>query len=304
MTTHEAESIAAICLMAALADGAKAEPERARLKEVFEQLGVSPGVDLYQRVILRRMTLEEAAQPLSTPESRLLAYEMAVCVCDADGGMTDAEHEFLRRLQQALGTPAPEAAQAEAQAAQLAEAPLATTAPPAVDDAAIDQSILRYAILGGAMELLPQSLATMAIVPLQMKLVYDIGRRHGYELDRGHIGELLTVLGIGATTQVLEGFARKFLGGLLGRAAGKTIGRFGGAATGAAMTFATTYALGQVARNYYASGRQLSAADLRSAFADSVEKAKGLYHQYAGEVRSASQSVNTSNLLSSLQDSR
>ncbi len=33
--------------------------------------------------------------------------------------------------------------------------------------------ILRYAIVGGALELLPQTMATLAIIPLQSKMVAD-----------------------------------------------------------------------------------------------------------------------------------
>ncbi|MCK7498350.1 MAG: hypothetical protein MZW92_52755 [Comamonadaceae bacterium] len=51
--------------------------------------------------------------------------------------------------------------------------------------------ILNYAILNGALELLPDSLASMAIIPLQMKMVYRIGKSYGYELDRGHVKDFL-----------------------------------------------------------------------------------------------------------------
>ena len=54
--------------------------------------------------------------------------------------------------------------------------------------------ILNAAIMNGALELLPQSLASMAIIPLQMKLVYRIGTEYGYELDRGHVKDLLAIL--------------------------------------------------------------------------------------------------------------
>lgn len=47
----------------------------------------------------------------------------------------------------------------------------------------LDRTIVNRAILAGGLELLPQSLATMAIVPVQMKLVHEIGRVHGYALD-------------------------------------------------------------------------------------------------------------------------
>ena len=44
--------------------------------------------------------------------------------------------------------------------------------------------ILRYAIFGGALELLPQTLATLAIVPMQTKMVYRPGAQRGFDLDR------------------------------------------------------------------------------------------------------------------------
>ena len=43
----------------------------------------------------------------------------------------------------------------------------------------IDSMMLKYVILNGALELLPQPIATMAIIPLQMKMVYRIGGVHG-----------------------------------------------------------------------------------------------------------------------------
>ena len=64
-----------------------------------------------------------------------------------------------------------------------------------MDEAALDKSILNYSILNGALELLPQSWASMAIIPLQIKMVYGIGKEYGVELDRGHIKEFLATLG-------------------------------------------------------------------------------------------------------------
>ena len=69
--------------------------------------------------------------------------------------------------------------------------------------------ILNYAILNGALELLPESLATMAIIPLQMKMVYRVGMSHGFELDRGHIKDFIATLGVGLTSQYVEQIGRK-----------------------------------------------------------------------------------------------
>ena len=62
---------------------------------------------------------------------------------------------------------------------------------------------------------LPQSLASMAIIPLQMKMVYRVGKGYGFELDRGHIKDLLATLGVGLTGQYAEQIGRKLIGGPL-----------------------------------------------------------------------------------------
>jgi uncharacterized protein (DUF697 family) len=156
---------------------------------------------------------------------------------------------------------------------------------PSVSAAELDKSILNYAILNGALELLPQSWASMAIIPLQVKMVYGIGKSHGVELDQGHIKEFIAAAGVGLTSQYLEQFGRKLLGGLLGKVAGKTVGKLGSAATGMAFSFATTYALGQVARRYYAGGRTMSSELLRDSFQNLLGPAKQMQAQYLPQIQ-------------------
>ena len=152
-------------------------------------------------------------------------------------------------------------------------------------DAELDKSILNYALLNGALELLPQSWATMAIIPLQVKMVHAIGKAHGVTMDQGHIKEFIAAAGVGLTSQYLEQFGRKLLGGLLGKVAGKTVGGIGGAATGVAFSFATTYALGQVAKRYYAGGRVMSTDLLRNSFQSLLGPAKQLQTQYLPQIQ-------------------
>jgi uncharacterized protein (DUF697 family) len=195
------------------------------------------------------------------------------------------------------------AAAVDRAAEALAVEPLADAALPPVQTqpaAANEQAekmILNYAILNGALELLPESLATMAIVPLQMKMVYRVGKSHGHELGRGHIKELLAAAGVGLTSQVLEGYARKLLGGLLGKAGGGLLKTVGKQAAGSAMAFATTWALGKLAHQYYAGGRKLSAIELRALFGSLTEQARSLHSRYAGEIQQKAGSVNVSQLL-------
>ena len=309
MTQENIKAILAIAIHAAFADSNKDDREREEIRRIAESLAEQTAAPdlarLYQDVLLKRSTLAAATAVLSDIGERQFAYEMALCVCEADGRLADSERAFLDQLRQLLDLPGGEAAQIEAAverqfdaydfganpALQPAAVPVAvppvTAAAPAAAAALAatqDKSILNYALLCGALELLPQSWASMAIIPLQIKLVYSIGKAHGVTLDQGHIKEFIAAAGVGLTSQYLEQFGRKLLGGLLGKAAGKTFGKVGSAATGMAFSFATTYALGQVAQRYYAGGRVMSTALLRETFQGLLGPAKQLQTQYLPQI--------------------
>lgn len=285
MTATEQHALLAITLHAAFADGSKDAREREQIKQIAESLVPDGSINmpgLYQDVLLKRRTLEQSAALLESSESRQLAYEMAVCVCDADGVRSTAENDFLDKLRGLLQIDAAQAQSFAKQADALADAPLVAVpieSGSSVDTAALDKSVLNYAILNGALELLPQSLASMAILPLQMKMVYGIGKAHGYELDREHIKDFAATLGVGMTGQYVEQMGRKLIGGLLGKVGGGLLGNLGGAATGAAFSFATTYALGKVAQQYYGNGRSIDAALLKQVFAQMFSQGKQMQGQ-------------------------
>ncbi len=309
MEPREQEAIAAICLMAALADGSKSDAERDRLKQIFDGFDDVPAAPtIYQRVILGKTDLAAESGALDSSEARTLAFEMAVHVCDADDVTSGPERKFLDRLRDALGLAESEAAPVREEAEQIAAAPLdegeaLTPIPPgeAGEDPAADPEvggmIVRYAILNGALELLPQSLATMAILPLQMKMVYRIGTRFGVTLDRGHVKEFLATVGVGLGSQVLEGYARNLLGGILKKTLGKKAARLGKKAVGPLMAFATTWALGQVAAHYYGGGRRLDIGGLKQLFSSKVAEGKALYPGYEGQVAERARNVDVRDLL-------
>ena len=309
LTQSEQEALLTLTLMAAFADGGKSDLERAEVKRIAQGL---PSGDLnltalYQRVLLRQTTVGHVVASLTTVETRHLAYEMAVCVCEADDTLNEAEQRFLEELRRELQLDEQATASFQQEADALTQVPLgastvATVAPPPMQggsaaDAEVDRMVLNYSILNGALELLPDSLATMAIVPLQMKMVYRVGKRYGHDLDRRHITELLGAAGVGLTSQVVEGFARKLLGGLLGKVAGGLGRRAGNQLASSAMSFASTYALGQVAQRYYAGGRSLSALQLKELFTSLTEQARSLHGRYAGEIQQRASTLNPAQLL-------
>jgi uncharacterized protein (DUF697 family)/tellurite resistance protein len=295
MNTAEQRAILNIMVHAALADGGKSDAERAAVRDAAESLAGEGGAALagvYQDVLLKRVTLADAAAALQSAEHRQLAYEMAVCVCDADGVQGEAERAFLADLRGRLGlegdataTAAAARADAIAEAAYVPAAATAARVPSRVPEAELEKSILNYSILNGALELLPQSWASMAIIPLQVRMVYKIGQAHGVNLDQGSIKEFIATVGVGLTSQYVEQIGRKLIGGLLGKVAGRAVGGLGRAATGAAFSFATTYALGQLAKRYYAGGRVMSTDLLRSTFQELLASAKRQEQQYLPAIR-------------------
>jgi uncharacterized protein (DUF697 family)/tellurite resistance protein len=335
MTPQESRSIVTLCLMAAFVDGDKHAREREEVRRIADGLAQAGDLSgLYQDVLMKRVSLSDALAGLQSPEARQLAYEMAVCVCDADGAQSGPEQAFLAELQGALGMASGPAVQFAQQARTVADAPLEsnaeveamlssiepaaagpvpvpaslpattpTAAAAQVDEAALDAQILRASILNGALELLPETLSTLAIIPLQMKLVYGIGKAHGYELDKGHIKDFLATVGVGLTSQYLEQAGRKLLGGLLGRVGGGLLRGVGRQAVSSGMSFASTYALGHVAKRYYAGGRQLSAQTLKDAFAGVVQEGQALQSRYLPDMQAQARTLDAGKVLALVRGS-
>jgi hypothetical protein len=132
-----------------------------RIADRLSQGGELNLAALYQDVLLGHRSVAAAADALGSAELRQLAYEMAVCVRDADGARGDEERVFLASLQRALGLDAAAAESFAREAAAIAgagvapasSAPAAGAAglPGAQEAAALDQAILNAAVLNGAL---------------------------------------------------------------------------------------------------------------------------------------------------------
>ncbi|HEX4121127.1 MAG TPA: DUF533 domain-containing protein [Verrucomicrobiae bacterium] len=299
---QEHRAIAGICVLAAFADGTQSENERARIQQIVNGFS-GEGLDVasvYQDVLEGKFSLATAASQLQSQPGRALGYEMAVCVCNADGELNDSEKKFLSDLHQALRLDGATTSAHQQTAQAIAAAPPVIGNPPVLDtnrDAEVERMIMSAAVMNGALEIMPHTLATMAIVPLQIRLVYRIGHAYGYELDRGHIKDFLATVGVGLTSQVFEGFTRQLVGGFARRLGGGLLGGLVGEASGSAFAFASTFAIGQVAKKYYASGRTLSASQLKDVFATMLANGRSMQGRYSGDILQQSRQVNLSELL-------
>jgi uncharacterized protein (DUF697 family)/tellurite resistance protein len=300
MTDKEETAVLTIALLAAAADGSQSAEEQKQLHAVA--LGGGADVDaIGRRVAAGEVKLLDVARAFSDDAGRRRAYEAALLVCNADGPANPAEQRFLGELQSALGL-APSALQPLEQGTHALAAAASTPVPgsktgPLSSDAALDDVILKQAMLTGALEILPDQLASLAILPLQLRLVYLVGQHYGQELDTNQVKDLAGTLGIGAAAQMVEGVVRNVLGRLASGALGGLFGGATGLAAGAAVSFATTYALGHAAKQYYAQGRSLSADDLRALFVRFQTEAKGLLPKVQGQIQSLASSVNVQDII-------
>ncbi len=287
MTTEEIETIIALATLAAISDGVRDDAEQARVVEVARTLGLLAPETVIAQAMRGALTLPTLAARLHSDEAKRVAHDTATAVCHANGWISPSEGQFLRELADALQL---ETASTDHVIAEINRAVgdhhARPAAPPfgvpvvgvpvvgvpvvSASDAAatspLDDHILDQAILTAALELLPDRLANLGILPLQLRLVHQIGQRHGQQLDTKQVTDLVATFGLGAAAQVLEKVVRRTFGGMAGGLLGGLLGGSAGIASGAAVTFASTYALGHAADQYYAQGRSLSSVDVKALF--------------------------------------
>ena len=141
MLDQDREPVVTICLLAALVDGARSPEEQAQFERIMAHLGGTPVAD-------GNASLAETVGRLSSPETRRLAYEMAVSVVYADGDVNDREREFLDELRAAIELAENGVDGLDEEARTLAEAPLGPPPPePDKDRRAVPRSL--FASQGG-----------------------------------------------------------------------------------------------------------------------------------------------------------
>ena len=307
LSESEQRAIMAICILAAFADGNQSEQERAEIRRIAGRFA-SEGFDLtgaYQEALAGTLRVDSLAGQLSSPNARALGYEMALSTCNADHALTQAEQEFLIKLRAELKLDKGITGPLEQSAATLAPENAAAE-PPLLADVKgkeIDDLITNRAILAGALELMPQKLATMAIIPVQIRMVYQIGKTFGYTLDISHAKEFLAAAGLGLTSQVLESYLTRAVQGLVGRFTGKVPTGLVGQVAQSGLAFTTTYAIGQAAKSYYSGGRTLSSGQIRSLFSSMLDQGRSLQGQFTDRIAQQSRQLTPSNLLSLVQKS-
>lgn len=293
---QEKNAVLTICILAAFADGSLSETERDEIKRLGAKFSAS-GRDIFEQAFAGSASLSAAVGSLQSSDAKDAAYEMAVCICNVDGALNSAEEGFLAHLREGLKLDPRTSAEFKRSAARIPDAPPIIAPAPVTAANGLDEMIRDRAILAGALELLPQRLATMAIVPVQMRMVYQIGKTYGYELDLGHTKEFFATVGVGLTSQVVEGYLSRVVSHFARPFVGRFLAGLASQATESAVAFATTYAVGQAAKSYYSSGRTLSTAQLRETFSRMLNDGRLMQSRYSSQIAERAGSLRISDFV-------
>lgn len=247
-----------LALMAACADPVGGISEQAQLRQVAENLSAPAGENLaltLREILLQRLKLEQLVGALLRPELKLVAYELAVCICNADSAHSDPEHAFLERLRVALALDVRTARSFEREADAItgvplqgdpSRVPLAAAHP--VDEALLDRVVDDSSVLTAALAARAEPLALLATIPLDMKLIYRLGKHYGHELDRGQVRSWMSAIGVEPVSQYVYSCGLLILAGAMDRPRSP----LPPSVEAAEVCFARTFALGHVARKFHA----------------------------------------------------
>jgi uncharacterized protein (DUF697 family) len=304
MSVSDRVGLLKLVLSAAWAGMSAEVEEQSQLRRVAETLSPAAGENLalaLRDIALQRLPLEEIAAGLARPELQSHAYELAVCVCNADSAHSDREHAFLEHLRVALALDVRTARTFERQADAIIGVPLqsdpgrvpAGAAYP-VDTAQLDRLVESQAILEAALAARAQPLALLCTVPLQMKLIYRIGKAYGHELDREQTKRLMSALGIEPVSQYVESSGRMILAGVFDRPSIR-LGREQ-AAVIAAIHFARMCALGDVARQVYGAPEE-APNSLHDAYGQAVGRARPSFEAHMPQIEARARQIAVNELI-------
>lgn len=277
---NEIEAMAGfrILLCMAKADGIIKPKEREALENALGSV-VFPGELTLNQLLEESIELDVQAALITSFEARLQTYNAARAIAFADGECSKEEQKLLKRLQEIFQIDTSEDSWLDG---YLSEVRSAGAAPPVelIEDPskrafAIEKEIKKTAFLSalcGAFPLPGLSVVTdLGVIFLQASMARQIAAHWGQKLEGSALNSLLGTIAGGVGMRLAINTLVKFV-------------PFLGSAFGAVSSFATTWALGKVVDQYFASGGKLEPDAMKTLFRRAVEDGKAAYKSAKGAV--------------------
>ncbi|MCK6480585.1 MAG: TerB family tellurite resistance protein [Planctomycetaceae bacterium] len=269
----EAEALAGLRILVCIAkaDGKVTAEERDALRDAFAALTLPAGTTV-DSLLAEKIDLDAQVKAIASPEARDAAYNGAYSMAWADGEASAEETALLERVRAGLGIPKERATLVGRVFSEAKDTVLPSNikaiADPEKRAKEIREDVRKYSIFTailGAFPIPGVAIATdLAVVGLQVKMVRDIGQYHGHKVDNRAAKSLLYGLGLGTGARIAVTNVAKLVPVF-------------GSAFGAVASFASTWALGKVADQYFASGGKADMATLKDAFKKAEKEGKKEY---------------------------
>jgi hypothetical protein len=142
----------------------------------------------------------------------------------------------------------------------------------------------------------------MAVIALQRRLVYRIGRIYGHEADAERISALLASAGWYLPDRYLGDVGRKLGGGFLQRMLSRQVDAPAQDSNDAATPFVDTFALGHACKRYYAGAPAGDHGAMDEMDDDLRHEARRLVRRYLPHMQRQAASVDTWRIVQVVRD--
>ena len=272
----------------AKADGKLLEEEFASLADSFEEIHLPEGVTVDRLLSEDDEPVDTLLSQITSEIAQEMVYQSAYAMANIDGECSTEEKELLEKIGTTFSTSKLwgraewlESLERRSARSSISEQVRQIDDPEKraleVDNAITDTCFLNAVL--GAFPLPGIAIAfDMLVYWNQLDLAQTIGQSWGYDRANENLRKaLLGSLGITGTRIAISNLA-------------KLVPVFG-MVVGATTAYASTWALGKVANEYFASGGEMDAFSLRQAFKQAKKEGEAVYKTKADEIAAKKQAI-------------
>ena len=265
MAQEQRRTLAALRVLISVAqsDGNFSSSEKDQIKKLFAEKE-----HLFDQALDGAIDIDAELNVIGDDEEyRRKLYRAAYAVVYADGRASTSEVAALRKICADEGEKTLVAQVLGETMDTLRIGTILPVADPVRRRSEIMMDTTKYAVLSGVVGALPVPIFSDAlVVTFQTKLVVDIGNYWGQEMDGKGAVTLLGSLGMGVGIRVALNTLAKLVPGW-------------GSAVGGATSFASTFAVGEVANAWFASGQTMEKDDISQLFKDAKSRGSKLFEE-------------------------
>jgi len=272
----------------AKADGKLLEEEFASLADSFEEIHLPEGVTVDRLLNEDDAPIDTLLSQITSEIAQEMVYQSAYAMANIDGECSTEEKELLEKIGTTFSTSKLwgraewlESLERRSTRSSISEQ-VRQIDDPEKRALEVDNSITDACFLNAVLGAFPLPGIAIAFDMLvywnQLDLAQTIGQSWGYDRANENLRKaLLGSLGITGTRIAISNLA-------------KLVPVFG-MVVGATTAYASTWALGKVANEYFASGGEMDAFSLRQAFKQAKKEGEAVYKTKADEIAAKKQAI-------------